>query len=227
MSVLTTSVAWREKYPDACIGVLAIWDVHNPKYSPALEAHKQQLEAELREEFAGMDRALLKADPTLAAYAAYYKPFKKTYHVQLQLESIVFKDKSIPKVAALVETMFMAELKNLLLTAGHDLDALQGTPTINVATGDETYVKLNGQEQALKVGDMYIHDAEGVLSSIIYGPAQRTSITPETTRALFTVYGPPGIGVEQIQSHLEAIRDFAKLISPDLLVENQEVVSAV
>ena len=225
--MLKASPKWIITYPAAYIGVLGLNNVRNPEHHPELDTRKQQLESHLRETFAGMDRALLKADPTLAAYAAYYKPFKKTYHVQLQLESIVFKGKSIPKVAALVEAMFMAELKNLLLTAGHDLDAIQGTPAVNVATGDETYVKLNGQEQALKVGDMYIHDAEGVLSSIIYGPAQRTSITPGTTRGLFTVYGPPGIGVEQMQDHLEDIRDFAKLISPDLMVENLEVVAAV
>jgi DNA/RNA-binding domain of Phe-tRNA-synthetase-like protein len=225
--MLSASKRWGFTYPNACIGVLALSNVRNPKDSMELGIRKQQLEEELRSRFAGMDRAALKTNPTLAAYAAYYKAFKKTYHVQLQLESIVFKGKSIPKVAALVEAMFMAELKNLLLTAGHDLDAIQGAPKVNVATSDETYIKLNGQEQVLKSGDMYIHDEDGVLSSIIYGPAQRASISPGTTRALFTVYGPPGISVEQVQSHLEDIRDFAKLISPDLLVENLEVVSAV
>ena len=34
----------------------------------------------------------------LQAYAAYYKQFKKTYHVQLQVESIVLKGKGLPNV---------------------------------------------------------------------------------------------------------------------------------
>jgi hypothetical protein len=50
----------------------------------------------------------------IKTYHDYYKRFKKTYHILLQLESIVFKNKSIPKVSSLVEAMFMAELKNLL-----------------------------------------------------------------------------------------------------------------
>lgn len=224
--IFSASPLWRERYPDACIGILALNDVQNPEVSPRLDAHKKSLEAELRESFSSMDRAMLKAHPTLAAYAAYYKRFKKTYHVQLQLESIVHKGKSIPRVAPLVEAMFMAELKNLLLTAGHDLDRIVGTPAVDVAIGDEIYTKLNGQAQILKAGDMYIHDDDGVLSNIMYGPARRASISPETTRALFTVYGPPGINFEQVQSHLEDIRDFAKLISTDMLVENLEVVSA-
>ena len=64
----------------------------------------------------------------IQAYAAYYERFNKTYHVQLQLESVALKGKSIPRVSALVEAMFMAELENLLLTAGHDLDVVQGRP---------------------------------------------------------------------------------------------------
>jgi len=37
--------------------------------------------------------------PILKAYQEYYRRFKKTYHVQLQLESLLFKGKSIPSVA--------------------------------------------------------------------------------------------------------------------------------
>jgi DNA/RNA-binding domain of Phe-tRNA-synthetase-like protein len=226
MSLLSMSAEWCESYPKACIGVLGLRGVKNPEHSPALDARKVDLETDLRTQYDGMERAALRANPTLAAYAAYYKAFKKTYHVQLQLESIVFKGTSIPKVAALVEAMFMAELKNLLLTAGHDLDAVNGTPTVEVASGDESYIRLNGIEQTLKAGDMYIHDKVGVLSSILYGPDQRTRITPKTTRALFTVYGPPGIGAGQMRSHLDDICANARVVAPDAQIEALEVLSA-
>jgi DNA/RNA-binding domain of Phe-tRNA-synthetase-like protein len=225
MTGFSTSAAWREKYSNACIGILALCDVHNPQHSPNLEQNKHQLEDRLRTRYGAMDRSELKAHPTLLAYAVYYKAFKKTYHVQLQLESIVFKGKSIPKVAALVEAMFMAELKNLLLTAGHDLDLIEGMLTVDVAHGDEIYIKLNGQEQILKAGDMYIRDDLGVLSSIIYGPAQRTSITSDTKSALFTVYGPPGIGMEDIRSHLEDLVSNVRLIAPEARIQTLEVLS--
>jgi DNA/RNA-binding domain of Phe-tRNA-synthetase-like protein len=224
MGLLCISSGWRETYPKASIGVLRLCGLMNPENSPALDARKADLEANLRTRFAGMDRTSLKANPTLAAYAAYYKAFKKTYHVQLQIESIAFKGASIPRVAALVEVMFMAELKNMLLTAGHDLDAVRGTPTVDVACGDESYIKLNGGEQTLKAGDMYIHDEVGVLSSILYGPDDRTRINPRTTRALFTVYGPAGIGAEQMRSHLEDVWNYARVIAPDAQVEGMEVL---
>ena len=164
--------------------------------------------------------------PVLQAYNAYYRRFKKSYHVQLQLESMVFKGKGLPSVAALVEAMFMSEVKNLLLTAGHDLDKTQGPLTLQVAQGDETYLLLRGQPQTLKAGDMFIADDAGVLSSIIYGPDQRTAIGPETRRAVFTVYAPPGIAAPAVQEHLEDIRHNVLCIAPAAQVELLQVFGA-
>lgn len=61
---------------------------------------------------------------TQQAYAAYYKKFKKSYHVLAQLESVIFNGRWLPNTAALVAAMCMAELKNMLLIAGHDLDKI-------------------------------------------------------------------------------------------------------
>jgi DNA/RNA-binding domain of Phe-tRNA-synthetase-like protein len=162
----------------------------------------------------------------LQAYDVYYKQFRKTYHVQLQLESVVFKDKPIPSVAALVETMFMAELDDLLLTAVHDLEAVELPVRIDVAVGREHYVRLDGQEQGLKAGDMFIADRKAVLSSVIYGPDRRTQVTRETRAVLFTTYAPPGIAPEAVQDHLESILETVHLVAPDATVETLRVFRA-
>jgi DNA/RNA-binding domain of Phe-tRNA-synthetase-like protein len=197
--------------------------VVNPERHPALDKRKQELETQLRARFSGHDRAALKALPTIQAYNNYYKRFKKSYHVQLQLESVALKGKSIPRVAALVEAMFAAELKNLLLTAGHDLEAVQMPVRLDVARGTERYICLNGQEQQLKAGDMMIADAQGVISSVIYGPDRRTQITSETRQVLFTVYAPPGIGEQAVYDHLQDIQANVLLFAPEAHVELLEV----
>jgi DNA/RNA-binding domain of Phe-tRNA-synthetase-like protein len=224
--VINLSEAWKMAYPEATVGILVMNHVANPSSHVQLEKRKEELEDELRLRYAGYDRAQLKALPAIAAYNAYYKSFKKTYHVQLQLEAVVFKGKSIPRVAALVEAMFMAELKNLLLTAGHDLDVVQPPIRIDVADGNECYTRLDGQEQELKANDMMIADTVSILSSILYGPDKRTRIKPETKRVLFTVYGPPGIGEADILRHLEDIRESALLIAPGAGVEQLAVYGA-
>jgi DNA/RNA-binding domain of Phe-tRNA-synthetase-like protein len=225
--MFNASANWKSTYPEAAVGVLAMRNVTNPPQHAPLQEAKQALERELRTTFADHDRTQLRQLPLLAAYHSYYKQFKKTYHVQHQLESVVFKDRSIPHVAALVEAMFMAELKNLLLTAGHDLDVVQPPVSVDVAEGHEQYVRINGQEQVLKEGDMFIADTQGILSSIIYGPDQRTQITGETTRVLFTVYGPPGIDAQVLENHLGDIRANVELIAPQAEVEALKVLTAV
>jgi DNA/RNA-binding domain of Phe-tRNA-synthetase-like protein len=78
----------------------------------------------------------------------------------------------------------------------------------------------------LKAGDMFIADQAGVISSILYGPAQRTRITASTRTALFTVYAPDGIGPQAVQAHLQNLRDHILVISPRAQVEVLQVFGA-
>lgn len=215
--------AWKTIYPEALAGVLVMRAVSNPPHDPELESKKIALEGDLRSRFSGLDRAEIASHPVLQAYGEYYRRFKKTYHIQLQLESIVLKGKSIPSVAALVEAMFMAEMQDLLLTAGHDLDKLQLPLTLDIATGTEAYTLLRGEEQTLKPGDMLIRDQSGVISSILYGPDQRTQITPDTRNVIFTVYAPPGIDEARVIDHLEHIKENVFVFAPEAQMEVLEV----
>ena len=224
--MFTVSDAWKTAYPSAAIGILVMHDVLNPEQHPALDERKKALETELRSRYARYDRNGIKAIPTIQAYNAYYKRFKKTYHVQLQLESVLLKGKSIPRAAALVEAMFMAELEDMLLTAGHDLKTVQMPVGVDVADGSERYTRLNGQEQELKPGDMFISDAQDVLSSIIYGPDRRTRIMPETRHVIFTVYGVPGVEKQAVHRHLEHIQTNVLLFAPAAQVALLEVYGA-
>ena len=217
------SESWKEAYPGAAVGILAMGHVANPKHHPTLDRQKEQLENELRSRFGSLDRAALKALPVIQAYNSYYKRFKKTYHVLLQLESVVLKGKSIPRVAALVEAMFMAELNNLLLTAGHDLEVLKPPLRIDVADGSETYIRLNGQDQTPQPKDMFIADTQSIISTVVYGPDGRTQITSKTERVLFTVYAPPGIGEQGVYEHLKDIQANVLVLAPEAEVELMEV----
>jgi DNA/RNA-binding domain of Phe-tRNA-synthetase-like protein len=212
---------WKRAYPGAHAGVLAMGNVVNPSRHPELDHLKEELESDLRTLF--KERESLKSLVPIKAYQEYFKRFRKTYHVFQQLESVIFKGKSIPQVAALVEAMFMEELRNMLLTAGHDLDVVQTPMMLDIAKGNEKFVRMNGQEQLLKAGDMMISDKVAVISSVIYGPDRRTMITAATKRVLFTVYAVPGIGEQAVLQHLAGIEANVKLVSPDAELELLEV----
>ncbi|MFN2120221.1 MAG: phenylalanine--tRNA ligase beta subunit-related protein [Anaerolineales bacterium] len=217
------SARWRDAYPDARVGVLVLLGAANPSFHPGLESRRVELEEQIRGRFTTMDRAALLTQPPLAAYHAYYRRFGQTYHVQLQLESILLKGKHIPSGLALVQAMFMAELDTLHLTAGHDLDSIRLPLTLDVAGGAETYTLLRGTPHTTKSGDMMISDQDGVVSSIVYGPDERTQIRPETRNAVFTTYAPPGISRDSVQEHLERLRQLVLLFAPEARAAHQQV----
>ena len=224
--MLEVSDRWRAAFPGAHVGVLALRGVVNSEREPALEERKAALAERLRARFAGQDRRAIEQLPAMQAYNAYLRPFKKSYHVQLQLESVALKGKPIPSVAALVECMFMAELEDGLLTAGHDLDALALPLRLDVSQGDETYTLMRDAPQQLKPGDMYIADGQGVVSSIVYGPDRRTRIVPATRSVVFTVYAPAGIGAEAVRAHLETIRGHVAAFAPSAALAHEQVYAA-
>lgn len=222
--MITIADNWKDTYPQAHLGVLVMRGVRGPEKHPELDRLKHELESDLRSLF--QDAAALKSLEPIRAYQAYYKRFKKTYHVVQQLESVAIKGKPIPHVAAVVEAMFMEELRNMLLTAGHDLDTIEQPLVLAVSDGSEAYIRINGKKQVLKPGDMMISDAKGVISSVIYGPDRRTMIVPGTQNALFTVYGVPGVSAQAIRQHLEGIASNIKVICPEAQIEELHVYAA-
>lgn len=215
---------WRENHPGANVGCMVVRKVQNFAQCERLEACKRKLEADLCQLFSSREQ--LSANSIIMRYEDYYKRYKKTYHVRQQIETIVLKGKQIPSIASLVEAMFMAELKNCLLTAGHDYDTLQMPLYIKVGTGNENYILFNGKEHPVKKGDMMIADTAGVISSVIHGPDSRTRITQDTKKALFIVYTPEGIPPQAVYNHLDDIYFYIKLFSPEAEIEMQQVYTA-
>ena len=221
--MLMVSEEWKRAFPNAGVGLMTLSGVTNPERCAALDQKKRLLEEEIRSRFPNR-RSVAEYEP-VQAYNAYYKRFGQTYHVQHQLESVGFKGKSLPAVAALVEAMFMAELKNGLLTAGHDWQSLQLPLQLRVADGRQEYGLINGKTQATKLGDMMIADADGVISSIVHGPDWRTRITADTTQTLFVVYAPAGIAKTAVNRHFDDIFSFVRLVAPTANMERQDFYS--
>jgi DNA/RNA-binding domain of Phe-tRNA-synthetase-like protein len=220
----SAAASWKSLFPGAVTAALVMRAVDNPKESPALEARKRELEHALRS--GGSIGSQAGSDALLRAYDSYYRTFGKTYHVKGQRESVALKGKSIPSRAALVEAMFMAELKNLILTAGHDLAAVRLPVTVGVTGEGDRYVVLSGRETAVRAGDMMMTDGEGIISSVLYGPDLRTHITSATRSVFFAAYAPPGIGEAAVRDHLEDIRANVLLFAPEAETDLLTVIQA-
>jgi DNA/RNA-binding domain of Phe-tRNA-synthetase-like protein len=122
-----------------------------------------------------------------------------------------------------VEAMFMAEIENMLLTAGQDLDTLQLPIRLDVTKGNEVYTLMRGQVQQVKPGDMMISDGKGIMSNIIYGPDLRTQIQPGTRSVIYTTYAPAGIREQAVKEHLQDIQEYVHLFAPDAQTDMLQV----
>src|SRR3990172_10195077 len=106
MLMITATDAWRAIHPGAQISLLEISGVDNSQPAPALEQEKLAIERRLREMYAGFSRDDFLNLPVMQAYHRYYRKFGYTYHVLLQLESVAFKGKSLPRGSPLVDAHF-------------------------------------------------------------------------------------------------------------------------
>lgn len=224
--MIEVSKKWHSSHPGAAWGILTMRNTFSRETSPLLDEKRIILERQLRQRYQEMSRKDLLQVPEFAAYATYYKRFKKTYHLLLQLESVSLKGKPIPSGVPLVQAMFMAELKSLLLTAGHDLDQIHGSIILDSANGEESYTVLRGDEVTCKLGDMITSDSEGVFCSVVYGQDQRTRITQRTNNVIYVVYIPKGIPVETIENHISDLEENVRLINPQAETDFHHIYTA-
>jgi DNA/RNA-binding domain of Phe-tRNA-synthetase-like protein len=226
MLLISDTDNWRTSHPGARIGLLELSGVNNTGASPALDERKREVEARLREGYRGFSRPDLLALPVMAAYERYYKRFDKTYHVLLQVESLVLKGKSLPNVSPLVDANFMAEVETLVLTAGHDADKLQEPVVLDVSRVGDIMTQMNTGPRAIRAGDMVMRDARGISCSILYGQDDRSPITAATTHVLYVVYAPTGVPSEAVEAQLGRIEAYVRIFSPAAVVERHELISA-
>src|SRR6266480_4122635 len=120
MLAISATDEWRAAHPGTTIGLLELSGVENTRPSSRVNERKREIEAALRARYKGFTRKDFLALPVMAEYDRYYTRFNKTYHVQLQLESIVLKGKHLPDVSPALAANFMALLYTSLLRAPHD-----------------------------------------------------------------------------------------------------------
>lgn len=226
MLSITATNEWRTAHPGAIIGLLELSGVDNMRPSPELNQRKREVEALLRERYNGFTRQNFLALPVMAAYEQYYKRFNKTYHVQLQVESIVLKGRNLPEVSPLVDANFIAEVETCVLTAGHDVARLHVPVSIDVSREGDTITQLNGETKPIRAGDMVMRDADGISCTILYGQDNRSPISPATTHVLYVTYAPVGVSAETIQAELQTVLGYVRLFSPDVRVEQLQLITS-
>ncbi len=226
MVLISVTDEWRTTHPGAVIGLLELSGVKNTHPSLQLNDRKRETEERLKASYHGFTRQDFLSLPVMSAYERYYKRFNKTYHVQLQVESIVLKGKNLANISPLVDSNFIAEVETFVLTAGHDVAKLQGSILIDVSREGDHITQMNGVSRAIRAGDMIMRDTNGVSCSIIYGQDNRSPISPETSQVLYVAYAPTGVPAETVDDQLRRIEANIRLSSSTAVMEQHRLFSA-
>jgi DNA/RNA-binding domain of Phe-tRNA-synthetase-like protein len=190
----TLSDEVRLQYPDLRVSLLTV-EIVTGEAGHGLEEQKQAIAESIRRDALSPGVRYI-----IAQYDRYFARYEKDYPIKYQIESIR-KGKSLPSAPAAVAAMFLVELKNGYLTAGHDTGCLRGVLTTMAAKGVEAFTGISGKQHVLKQGDIVAADGESFISSVLYGPDQRTRITPATRQVLYFSYFPFTVDPQEIRRH--------------------------
>ena len=173
---------------------------------------REQIEPEIRavhgalsEKYGKLERKELKQTDNLQPYIRYFKQFKKTYHLFLQLESFIHKNRPLPFITPLVSAYFLSELETGVLASAHDLDRMEPPVTLEKSSGGESLTLLNGEQRSAPPGDALLKDAAGLLTCVIQGQDTRTVLNPDSRNAAYFVYAPPGVEERTLTDSLEVL----------------------
>jgi len=171
-----------------------------------VSASVEKLREKLTGRYGSLERKELKQLEMFQPFIAHFKRFKKTYHLFLQLESFVHKQRPLPFIHPLVSAYFLTELETGVLASAHDSNKLSPGFRLIEATGEETLTLLSGEDRLAPAGDAVLADQRGVLTSVIQGQDSRTVIGPDALGGTIFVYGPPGISMSALEKALDIFR---------------------
>jgi len=215
---ISVSESLKLVYPDLKVGIIIIRDVVNKDFDPTLESKKRDAELFIRNNL--LDFTNL---PRVKSYNRFYKKYDKKFPIEYQLKSII-SGKSIPTISVLVESMFLSELLNQVLVAGHDLNYLEGDLFLDLAQGNEEYTKISGEKQIVKKDDIILKDAKGIIASVLYGPDFRTRVTKHTTSVVYMGYFVYDFSDDEIVRAMRHIGDYVLISNPNAEVDSARIV---
>jgi DNA/RNA-binding domain of Phe-tRNA-synthetase-like protein len=205
MEIDTAALSPSNEHPDFHIrGMIASLDPHAAvPGKEEVQSYVEEVRSRLTAEYGEMERRELKALPMFVPYIHYFKRFKKSYHLFLQLESFVHKGRGMPFVNPLLSAYFLGELESGVLASAHDADLLRPPLKLVWTAGQEQLVLISGEERQTPAGDAALTDAESLLTAVTQGQDRRSVLTPASRTAAWFFYGPPGTEPQQLERAME------------------------
>lgn len=166
----------------------------------------------LKERFADYDRKAVFGENV---YFRFFKKFKKTYPVLMQLESILLKGRPFPDANPITAIPFLVELETQHLLGTHDVDQVQGSVQLFAGTEKAPFPGMRGEEVHTYPGDFCGRDDGGIIFSMIAGADDRTCVRESSTHVFYPVFGVAGQPAEELAAVLDRLEEYVKTLAPD------------
>lgn len=202
--VVSFDPGFAQTYPSAVVGVAIIKDITITNSLPELEAAK----AQLFEELSGLTTEQINAFPEVTSYRRMYKEMGIDWHSRRPSPEALLRrlaqGKELYTVNSCVDAYNIAVIRNRVSVGAFDLSAVQLPTVVRVAEGGEQILLLGDTEpKILKAGEVSYFDQVGPYNlDYNYRDAQRTMVTPQSTRILINVDGVYDITRHQVEQTL-------------------------
>lgn len=179
------------RFPETKLTVLLCTSMANPPSSDTLKASLLAQTEMIRATFT---LESLLADPHIARWRTIYPQFgAKPRDYRSSIEALgrrCVNGKGLPNISSLVDSYNLISLKYLLTAGGEDLDRIKGDIELTIATDHEPPTLLLGdhEPQAPFAGEIiYKDDVSAICRCWNWREADRTKLTPETTRCVLVL----------------------------------------
>lgn len=147
-------------------------------------------------------------------YFRYFRKFKKTSPVMMQVESFLLKGRPFPEGHYTNAVAFLTELKTRCLLGSHDADMIEGDLIIYQETEKTPFPSIHGGEAHSYPGDITCRDDISVVVSMIAGADARTCLNENSRHVLYFAFATPGMEAETVKGYLEQVEQYAKVLAP-------------
>jgi hypothetical protein len=147
-------------------------------------------------------------------YFRYFRKFKKTYPVMMQVESFLLKGRPFPEGRYINAVAFLTELKTRILMGTHDAERVDGDIVIYTETEKVPFPSIHGSEGHSYPGDTTGRDDAGVIISMIAGADSRTCLQDDSTHVLYLVFGTPSTSAEVLDECLDQVEEYVRTLAP-------------
>ena len=188
------------RYPDP-----SEWD------TAGFDAYKETELAAIREAGESYDReTVFRQHP----YFRYFRKFKKSYPVMMQVESFLLKGRPFPEGEYINAVAFLNELKTHILLGTHDADRVTGDIVFYNETAKTPFPGMINADAHSYPGDMTGRDDGGIIISMIAGADDRTCIHEDTTHVLYLIFALPEIDDDEMNRVAGLITESALKLAP-------------